>query len=335
MSDIVLSEFGKYLGTEDFEFVLKKGHEKTRSTPFYSVNEIKICSGNTISTKALAWASIYGIKCLITAQSGRPLGVLLPLNYDSHVKTRIKQYEIQSNERGVELAKTIVKAKIEAQALLLKKHHIDCDFKKKSSLWNLEKLEASSVEKIRTKIHGIEGRFGRFYFKELINLFPEEFRTEVRHCHKAVDMTNNLFNLSYEVLKWEVYKSIINAHLDPFLGFVHSIQHGKPSLVCDLQEPYRPLIDHFLINYVKNLSIINFETTYRTKKPRIFLKHTESSRLISELNLFLETKVKKQRTRKFGNYSKIKTVIQEDVGQLGKYARNEIDEWCPSINFAL
>ena len=34
------------------------------------------------------------------------------------------------------------------------------------------------VEEIRTKIHGIEGRFGRFYFNELIKLIPE-FRSDL------------------------------------------------------------------------------------------------------------------------------------------------------------
>lgn len=330
MSDIVLSEFGKYLGTKNFDFIINNGKEKTHSKAFHSVNEIKLCSGNTISTKALAWASIYGIKCLVTAQSGRPLGVLLPLNYDSHVKTRIKQYEAYSNVKGVTIAKKIIKAKIEAQASLLKKHHVDCDNKMKASLWKLEKLEANSIEKIRTRIHGIEGRFGRFYFRELMNLFPKEFRTEVRHSYKAVDMTNNLFNLSYEVLKWEVYKSIINAHLDPFLGFVHSIQHGKPSLVCDLQEAYRPLIEHFLVQHAKKLEKGDFEAIYRSKKPRIFLKHKESSKLILELNSFLDTTVSKQRTRKFGKYSKIRTVIREDIEKLSQFLIEKKQDWHPT-----
>jgi CRISPR/Cas system-associated endonuclease Cas1 len=35
------------------------------------------------------------------------------------------------------------------------------------------------------------------------------------------------------------------------LGFLHSIQHGKPSLVSDFQELYRYLIDDFLIERIK------------------------------------------------------------------------------------
>ena len=324
---ITLSDYGEYLGTEKFDFVVKKNQEKLRVKPFHSINEINISSGNNVSTKALAWASIYGIKTLVTSQSGRPLGVLLPLNYDSHVNTRLKQYEAYSSQMGVNIAKTIAKSKIEAQASLLEKHEIDCVLQRKRALDKLEKLEANSVYQIRTKIHSIEGHFGKFYFKELIKLFPKEFQPQVRHSYKAVDVTNNLFNLGYEVLKWEVYKSVINAHLDPYLGFLHSIQHGKPSLVCDLQEPYRSLIDGFLINYSKKLDKKDLEVNYGGKTLRVFLKHKESSRLISGLNSFLDSKVTKQRTRQFGTSSNRRTIMKEDIEQLARFIRSDAHNW--------
>jgi len=324
---VKLSGYGKHLGTKKFDFVISKGQEKVTVKPFHAINEINISSGNLISSKALAWASIYGIKTLVTSQSGRPLGVLLPLNYDSHVQTRIKQYEAYSNRVGVQIAKTIAKSKIEAQASLLEKHEIYCEGHIKRALDKLEKLQANSIDQIRTKLHSIEGHFGKFYFKELIKLFPRELQTRVRHSYKAVDITNNLFNLGYEVLKWEVYKSVINAHLDPFLGFLHSIQPGKPSLVCDLQEPYRPIIDGFLINYSKKLEKKDLEANYYGSFPRIFLKHEVSTKMIDELNSLLETKIEKQRTRKFGTKSTIATIITEDIEQLANFLRKGTSNW--------
>jgi len=41
------------------------------------------------------------------------------------------------------------------------------------------------------------------------------------------------------MFKWKVHRVIIRAKLEPYLGFLHSVQYGKPSLVCDLQELYR------------------------------------------------------------------------------------------------
>jgi CRISPR-associated protein Cas1 len=58
---------------------------------------------------------------------------------------------------------------------------------------------------------------------------------------------NKLFNLGYKLLSWKVHKALMKAKLEPYLGFLHSVQVGKPSLVYDFQELYRYLIDDYLI----------------------------------------------------------------------------------------
>ena len=55
-----------------------------------------------------------------------------------------------------------------------------------------------------------------------------------------------LLRLGYEVLRDEVYRGVVYTHLDPYLGYLHSIQFAKPSLVCDIQEIFRGLIDELL-----------------------------------------------------------------------------------------
>jgi len=55
------------------------------------------------------------------------------------------------------------------------------------------------------------------------------------------------------MLSWKVHRALINAKLEPFLGFLHLVQYGKPSLVCDFQELYRYLVDNFLIQYCRRL----------------------------------------------------------------------------------
>jgi CRISPR-associated protein Cas1 len=55
----------------------------------------------------------------------------------------------------------------------------------------------------------------------------------------------------------------LKAKLEPFLGFMHSDQFGKPSLICDLMELYRFLIDDFLIRFSRKLTEKDF--TYKTE----------------------------------------------------------------------
>jgi CRISPR/Cas system-associated endonuclease Cas1 len=56
----------------------------------------------------------------------------------------------------------------------------------------------------------------------------------------------------------------------PYLGFLHSVQYGKPSLVFDLQELYRHLMDDFTIQFCQGLKESHFtvksESTSRKRK---------------------------------------------------------------------
>jgi len=102
---------------------------------------------------------------------------------------------------------------------------------------------------------------------------PEKLRPESRKKFKAYDAIDNTFNLAYEVLSWKVHRAMIKAKLEPYLGFLHSVQFGKPSLLCDFQELCRYLMDDFLIQYCQNLRIKDF-----TVKPERLSRMKKSKR---------------------------------------------------------
>ena len=106
----------------------------------------------------------------------------------------------------------------------------------------------------------IEGTATKKYFGQLWGLIPEKIRPRRRKGWKAYDGVNNVLNLSYEVLSWKVHRACLKAKLEPFLGFLHSVQYNKPSLVCDLEELYRYLIDDFAFDYIQGLKPRDFST---------------------------------------------------------------------------
>jgi len=103
----------------------------------------------------------------------------------------------------------------------------------------------------------------------------------------AYDGANNLFNLAYEVLSWKVHRALTRAKLEPYLGFLHSLQWGKPSLVCDFQEIYRYLIDDFVVRYSQMLTARDFTTKTeilsRNKRGKTMISSTSLEKSKSEL----------------------------------------------------
>ena len=167
-----------------------------------------------------------------------------------------------------------------------------------------------------------EAKCSKHFFRQYFTLFPKCLKPKKREKHKAQSPLNNLLNLGYEVLKGEVYKAVLGAHLDPYLGYLHSIQFTKPSLVCDIQEIFRALIEEFLIGYHQNLEPESFEQ----KGKRIFLKPDEKLKLILALNRLFKKKVPYKR-RNFSKTTTVRTIIKEEPIKLAQYLRgNKIYE---------
>ena len=101
----------------------------------------------------------------------------------------------------------------------------------------------------------IENRWRTFMFQEeasisaeywilvdkVFNKFGWEFGSRSRR--PAVNETNALLNYGYAILLSKITSLVLAAGLDPFVGFLHTLRSGKPSLCLDLMEPFRSVID--------------------------------------------------------------------------------------------
>ncbi|MGD0159354.1 MAG: CRISPR-associated endonuclease Cas1 [Candidatus Bathyarchaeia archaeon] len=332
---IALEGFGSYLGMEKGCFTVKNREGQTDRYPLFEnlIDEIKIKSGNTISSGALACCGFWGIDCLFLTQKGKPVAMLRTLDDDSHVKTRISQYEALNAQKGKQIAKQLVLSKLEGQNQVLSKYGLrKHDY---SVVEKIKNLDAEDNAKLRTRLMSIEGHYSENYFAQIFGLFSYSLRPDSRKTFKAYDGINNLFNLGYEILSWKVQYALIKAKLEPYLGFLHSIAKGKPSLICDFQELYRHLVDDFIIEYCGNLHKQDFtvkkeDFSANRKGKREYLKDFQTLSFVKSLNQYFENKIVLPRVRR-GEQQEIETLINEEALLLAMYLRNERDSWNPRI----
>ena len=334
---ITLDGDGCYLGMEKGCFVIRDKHGNVERVPLFEneIGEIVVSSGNFISTSVLASCGFWDIPIIVKTRNGNPVAILRSLDDDSHVKTRIAQYEALHNGKGIEIAKTIVYSKIESQNMVLEKYglkqHDLLTFKTK-----IEKLESANLKTVRRKLLPIEALASRTYFKQIFQLFPKSLRVEKRKGWKAYDGLNNTFNLAYTLLKYKVHSAILKAKLEPFLGFMHSEQFDKPSLVCDLQELYRYLIDDFLVRFSQKLTEKDFHYKiewFSSNKlgKRQVLNNKKTRELTKKLDNYFEKPVQIPRVKKYGSKQQLESLINEEAYLLAKYLRDETSDWKPRI----
>jgi CRISPR-associated protein Cas1 len=332
---IVLDGGGCYLGMEKGFLVVKdKDRKIIEKYALFDedIGEVVLKSGNFVSVGALASLAFWGIDVMILTHRGWPVAVLRDVDDDSHITTRIGQYEALRNGKGVEIAKRIVLAKIESQNKVLEKYGLKPhDFRYVRRC--IDEIDSENLRAFRTKLLGVEGRFTRIYYERIFQLLP--INPRLRKTYKAYDGINNIFNFVYTILKWKVYQSALKAKLEPYLGFLHSEQFGKPSLVCDLMELYRYLVDDFLIQYCKKLRkrdfVVKKESFSKKRKgKREYLNDEMNDELMKDFYAYLEGKVEMPRIR-YGSRQTLETLINEEALLLAKYLRSERSGWTPRI----
>ncbi len=137
------------------------------------------------------------------------------------------------------------------------------------------------------------------------------------------------------MLKWKVHIALLKAELEPYLGYIHSVQFGKPSLVCDFQELYRYLIDDFVLKEAmhltkKDLALKDADFSVNRKGKREYLKKEKNEEFLKKLNKLFTNKVDIPRI-KHGDKQEIETLISEEAFLFAKYLRGERPTWVPRV----
>ena len=333
---ISLEDSGSYLGREKGCLVVrnrKEGREERHPIIENQVGMVQIRSGNAVSGGAIVSMAYWGIPLVVATSRGNPVGVLVSLDNSSHVLTRINQYETLKTPKAVEIAKQFVTSKIRGENEVLKKYGLRRhDY---SVIEAIRKLDDTHLGKLRRKLHTIEGHASSNYFKQIFELLPESLRPKRRIGFKAFDRGNNLFNVAYSVLSWKIHVALLMARLEPYLGFLHFIQFGTPSLVCDFQEIYRFLMDDFVLQYALRLGEGDFvlkEEYYgaNRKGHREYLKEKKGRLFVQDLNKYFANLVEVPRIRR-GRRQEIESLINEEAQLFAKYLRGEISHWEPRM----
>jgi CRISPR-associated protein Cas1 len=333
---IILDQYGSFLGMEKGCYIVKDKNGNVKRYPQFEnrIGEVILTSGNTVSVGALASFGFWEIDVLIMTQKGMPVATLRSIDDDSHVETRIKQYQALDNGKGIEIAKQIILGKLKGQNEILRKYGL-----RQHDLYaiktKLDEIGKYDLNTARRKILALEGQTTDRYYEQIFKLLPETLRINNRKTKGAYDGINNILNLSYTMLKWKVTKAILNAKLEIFLGFIHSVKFGKPSLVCDLMELYRFLCDDYVIQFCLKLSKRDFTVKTEScssnrKGKREYLNDKETLNLMRNLTEYFEKTVNVKRIC-HGNKQTLDTMISEESLLLAKFLRNERKEWIPRI----
>jgi CRISP-associated protein Cas1 len=248
---LVINTFGASLRKQGDRFLVQAGDRKFEASA-HKVQSILITTAAHLSTDAIELAVAHNIDLVFLSKEGDPFARVWQTKMGSTAAIRRRQLEAAEGPEGLAFVREWVTAKVRHQLEFLeelwrRRPGADDVFAAavqtlRDCLARLAGL-AGTLDEQRGTVMGLEGSAGRAYFGCLGRLVPEAYRFEGRSRQPARDGFNSMLNYSYGVLYGLVERACICAGLDPFVGFLHTDNYNKKSLVFDLIEPFRILGD--------------------------------------------------------------------------------------------
>ncbi len=290
MKHLVINNYGSFLGVKNHRLMVKQ-NDKAHFYPLNRLCTVSVAkSGVSVSSDLIEAFSNRGIKLFFLNFRGVPHSAILGESQHGVVSVRLAQMKFCQYDT-LPLAKKIVIAKIKNQRAVLNymdKYHHQSILRSASQnlLLNADKVQYAKDLDI---LLGFEGASANIYFQALrrAELFSSSFTK--REGRGSQEINNSMLNLGYAVLSSYILNAIVNAGLEPYLGFMHGSRPGRMALVLDIMEEYRAwVVDRAVIKlrsqsegmtsldvHLKKLLIKEIQKTcskkylYRKKKTRL------------------------------------------------------------------
>jgi CRISP-associated protein Cas1 len=224
----------------------------------HNLEELCVVGNIEFSQRALAHLFNKGIETTFITTGGRFVG-RLELPEPKNIFLRKRQFVLtDDSDFCLKMARSFVTGKLLNQATLLMRisrtRRIDDarsrGLKIRELLARVE--EVTSVDSLR----GYEGKGSALYFGGFAHGLNNNFGFSKRVRRPPTDPVNSVLSLVYTFLMNRIYTAVRLAHLEPYLGYLHSLEYGRHSLVLDLMEEFRPIVADSLVLSLFNLKIL-------------------------------------------------------------------------------
>ena len=209
------------------------------------VDTIFLRKGTSVSSDAILLAMEHDVTILITNSRGFPVGRFYPHTPNSTTLIQKAQLMMSIQPQGMEYARTWIAQKLESQEALITRL-LNYRSTKDRAMYQ-SKLER--MAQLRQKLlvmpasaasfRGIEGSAVRIFYYLLGQFLPKRYSFARRSRRPAQDAFNAFLNYAYALLYVRVEEALLEAGLNPYIGFMHRDHYQYKGLVYDFIEPFR------------------------------------------------------------------------------------------------
>jgi CRISPR-associated protein Cas1 len=255
---LVVSEQGVTVRAEGDLLVVERGTSRLRQVRVNEIDQVILLGRVEIRSAALSLILRRSVDLVLLTQQGTFRGRLSG-RASKNVALRLAQYGRSIDPVFcLQVARTLVAAKIRHQRqVLLRAQRQLRDSALSQALGNLRVVAARARNAADLEgLRGLEGHAAAIYFGQFGKLIRnDEFHFDHRNRRPPRDPVNALLSFGYAVFGSLMETDVYRCGLDPMLGFLHQPDYGRPSLMLDVLESFRPLIDSLVLRLINRRQI--------------------------------------------------------------------------------
>lgn len=239
--------------------ILMKGDQKIAEVPLEGLQQLTLLGYASLTGAVLDTLIRHRVETVLLSPQGRFRGRLM-VDEHKHVQRRRAQYiRLSDGALALDTAKSIVRGKLQNTSRFLALR--GAQYQDAELMDTAARLKAYihmvDGAKDLDALRGIEGQGARLYFKVFGRFLKVAgFTFGGRTRRPPLDPLNALLSFTYTLLTLEVLTAIKIVGLDPYLGALHDIEYGRPSLACDLVEEWRAFMGDRLVLTLVNRQVV-------------------------------------------------------------------------------
>lgn len=317
------------------KFEQDEGEKRTRTiteVPIGMLEQVITVGNVSISHPALRHLLRNGIEIVCLSSTGKYEGRFIPsLWKNGSLRLRQVERHLDQNFR-LELSRAIVYAKINNSRTLLMRFLRRTNDKK--GLYLQQSMDAlngisASIPTCSTieSLLGFEGKAASIYFQGMSEIIKEEtgFSFDSRNRRPPKDPVNAMLSFGYTLLMSDCLSACLTVGFDPYVGFLHTPEPGRPALPLDIMEEFRaPIVDSLVITMI-NKRVIQ-EDDFETVMENCLMKESGREKFFRNYKNFLKADVIHPT---FGYKISRRRCIELQVRLLAKVVTGEIERYIP------
>lgn len=297
---------------------IKKQGIIIETVPLRRLSEIIVMERAAFSTLLIKKSVQNNIPLTITLDNGYHIATVKPdsKRYYNIASEHGRKYYSLSGTEILVIAKEFAAGKIKNYISLFQQRYV-----KRECLF-IRELEAAVGDIQRAgdifQTRGIEGAAAKKIYSELNKFIDDPYFYFLKRERRNPDPVNSLFNFGYYLLFSVINATVRSSGLNPYLGFLHSPADNYESLVCDIEELFRPRIARFLLRLI-NLKIIVKDDFLETERG-FYLKKEAARKFLNHFEYEMNRKASKtELSLKENIYVQI-TIIKKWVLEGGSFS---------------